>query len=52
MPILLAWEQDGAPLTGEDGPVRLVVPGDTRGGRYVYGVVRIEAFALDAVPQD
>lgn len=46
-PIILAWEQDGQPLIGEDGPVRLVTPGDTRGGRYVYGVVRIEVLALD-----
>jgi DMSO/TMAO reductase YedYZ molybdopterin-dependent catalytic subunit len=46
-PILLAWEQDGAPLTGDDAPARLVVPGDTRGGRYVFGVIRIEVFSLD-----
>jgi DMSO/TMAO reductase YedYZ molybdopterin-dependent catalytic subunit len=41
-PVLLAWDQDGKPLTGEDGPVRLVTPGDVKGGRYVYGVVSIE----------
>lgn len=41
-PILLAWEEDGETLTGEDGPVRLVVPTDRRGGRYVSGVVRVE----------
>lgn len=45
-PMLLAWEQDGAPLVGDDGPIRLVAPGDTRGGRYVYGVVRIEVVGL------
>ena len=27
-PMLLAWEQDGAPLSAEDGPLRLAVPGD------------------------
>lgn len=42
VPMLLAWEQDGMPLEGEDGPLRLVVPGDLRGGRYVYGVVSLD----------
>lgn len=41
-PMLLAWEQDGAPLEGDQGPLRLVVPGDLRGGRYVHGVVSID----------
>lgn len=41
-PILLAWEEDGQTLTGKDGPVRLVVPTDEEGGRYVSGVVRVE----------
>lgn len=45
-PILLAWEEDGAPLTGDAGPLRLVVPGDTKGGRYVTGVISIEAVNL------
>jgi DMSO/TMAO reductase YedYZ molybdopterin-dependent catalytic subunit len=45
-PILLAWEQDGAPLEGEDGPVRIVVPGDLRGGRYVSGVTTIEIVSI------
>jgi DMSO/TMAO reductase YedYZ molybdopterin-dependent catalytic subunit len=47
-PMLLAWEEDGAPLSAEDGPARLVVPGDTRGGRYVTGVISIEVVSLDA----
>lgn len=38
-PVLLAVTQDGASLAGE-GP-RLVVPGDTAGGRYVTGVVQV-----------
>lgn len=42
----LAWEQDGAPLTGDDGPVRLVALGDLRGGRYVFGIVSIEVVRL------
>lgn len=49
-PMLLAWEMDGQPLSAEDGPVRLVVPGDTRGGRYVYGIVSIELVNLTATP--
>lgn len=37
-PMLLAWEEDGEPLTLP----RLVVPGDIRGGRYVSDVISIE----------
>ena len=40
--MLLAWEQDGAPLAGDHGPLRLVVPGSVRGGRYVHGIVSID----------
>lgn len=47
VPMLLAWEQDGASLEGTDGPLRLVVPGDTKGGRYVHGIVSIEVLSLD-----
>lgn len=46
-PMLLAWEQDGEPLEGENGPLRLVVPGDVRGGRYVHGIVSIDVRAID-----
>jgi DMSO/TMAO reductase YedYZ molybdopterin-dependent catalytic subunit len=46
-PMLLAWEQDGAPLAGEDGPLRLVVPGDLHGGRYVHGIVSIDVRSID-----
>jgi DMSO/TMAO reductase YedYZ molybdopterin-dependent catalytic subunit len=46
MPILLAWEQDGAPLRGDDGPLRLVVPGDVHGGRFVYGIVSIDVRSI------
>lgn len=38
-PILVAFEENGEPLEGNT--VRLVVPGDTRGGRYVNGVANI-----------
>lgn len=47
VPMLLAWEQDGAALDGADGPLRLVVPGDTKGGRYVHGIVSIEVLGVD-----
>lgn len=46
--VLIAWEQDGKALEGEDGPVRLVVPGDIHGGRYVHGVHTIEVRDVDS----
>jgi molybdate transport system substrate-binding protein len=49
-PILLAWEQDGQPLTGQNGPIRLVVPGDGHGARYVTGVLHIEVRDVDSPP--
>jgi len=36
---------DGA-LAGDDGPIRLVVPDDTKGGRYVNGIVSIDVFTV------
>jgi molybdate transport system substrate-binding protein len=47
-PILLAYDQDAAPIDDERGPIRLVVPGDARGGRYVAGVVDIRLFDAPA----
>ncbi len=47
-PYLLAWDEDGAPLEGDAGPLRLVLPGDVKGGRYVSGIASIEI--VDAVP--
>ncbi len=41
-PIVLADRADGRPLRTDDGPFRLVVPGDLRPARSVRGVVRIE----------
>ncbi len=41
-PYLLAWDEDGAPLEGDAGPLRLVTPGDVHGGRYVSGVISID----------
>jgi DMSO/TMAO reductase YedYZ molybdopterin-dependent catalytic subunit len=48
VPMLLAWERDGQPLTGEEGPVQLVVPGDSLISRYVYGVARIEVLGIES----
>lgn len=39
--ILLAYAQEDATITDAQGPLRLVVPADLRGGRYVSGVVNI-----------
>ena len=47
VPMRLAWEEDGQPLTGDRGPFRLVVPGDRRGGRQTDGVIRIEVRGID-----
>lgn len=53
VPIYIAWEQDGEPLANtEDGPFRLVVPGDTKGGRYVSGIVSIEIVTLETMPHE
>lgn len=41
-PYLLAWDEDGAPLAGDSGPLRLVTPGDVHGGRYVSGITSID----------
>jgi hypothetical protein len=45
-PVLVAIKQDGALLTAP-GP-RLVVPGDLRGGRYVFGIADIDLVDVDA----
>ena len=45
-PRYLAWDQDGKALAGDDGPIRLVVPDDTKGGRYVNGIVSIDVFTV------
>jgi len=40
-PVLIAYDQDGAPLADDLGGLRLVVPADGHGGRYVRGVVNL-----------
>lgn len=39
--VLVAFEQDGQPLPPEDGLLRLVVPGDLKGGRFVSALVTV-----------
>jgi molybdate transport system substrate-binding protein len=40
-PILVAFEEAGQPIHDEIGAIRLVVPGDARGGRYISGLVNL-----------
>jgi DMSO/TMAO reductase YedYZ molybdopterin-dependent catalytic subunit len=49
-PILLAWEEDGAPLSPTKRPVQLVVPGDRSDGRYIFGIVTIDVRGVPASP--
>jgi DMSO/TMAO reductase YedYZ molybdopterin-dependent catalytic subunit len=39
---ILAFQQDGKPITGNNGFARLVLPGDKEAARAVGGVARIE----------
>ncbi len=48
-PVLVAYEQDGAPINDAAGALRLVVPGDGHGGRYVNGVVNVSLRDAPAV---
>jgi hypothetical protein len=45
-PTILADKMDGAPLTAHDAPYRLVVDGDQKPARSVFGVLKIEVKAL------
>ncbi|MCA9905363.1 MAG: molybdate ABC transporter substrate-binding protein [Anaerolineae bacterium] len=49
-PILIAYAQDGSPIADELGALRLVVPGDGHGGRYVRGVVNLSLRDAPAPP--
>jgi DMSO/TMAO reductase YedYZ molybdopterin-dependent catalytic subunit len=42
--ILLADSRDGKPLDKREGPLRIVVPGDKRGARWIRGVDTLEVF--------
>ncbi len=45
-PIIVADRCDAAPLGAAEGPLRLVVPGDSRGARSVRQLVRLDARAV------
>ncbi len=40
--VLLVDRRDGKPLDAREGPLRLVVPGDTRHARWVRGITRLD----------
>ena len=40
-PILVAFDEQGQPIADEQGAIRLVVPGDRHGERYVSGLVSL-----------
>jgi DMSO/TMAO reductase YedYZ molybdopterin-dependent catalytic subunit len=40
-PVLIAYDENGSPIADDLGGLRLVVPSDQRGGRYVRGVVNV-----------
>jgi hypothetical protein len=44
--IILADAQDGAPLSAEAGPLRLICPGDKRPARWVRQVISIDVVSL------
>ena len=50
--VWVALDRDGKPLPADDGPVELLVPGDTKAARWVHGVSAVtvvdEAQALPA----
>lgn len=46
--IILAHSRDGQPLDANEGPYRIIVPGDENSGRWIRQVVKIEL--KDAVP--
>jgi DMSO/TMAO reductase YedYZ molybdopterin-dependent catalytic subunit len=45
--VIVAWAEDGKPLSGTADPARLVVPSDQAGGRYVSSLVRLEVKDAD-----
>ena len=46
---ILVFDEKGAPISDEQGGLRLVVPGDARGGRYVSGLVNLSLRDAPAV---
>jgi len=48
--VWLAVEVDGKPLAGKEGPVRLLVPGDTKPARWIFGIESITVVDGAATP--
>jgi DMSO/TMAO reductase YedYZ molybdopterin-dependent catalytic subunit len=44
--IILADHRDGKPLDAHEGPLRIVVPGDKRGARWIRGVTSLEVISV------
>ena len=44
--ILLADRRDDKPLNSREGPLRIVVPGDKRGARWIRGVTTLEVLKV------
>jgi hypothetical protein len=42
VPVIVSTSEDGRALAGPNAPARLVVPSDRLGGRYVFGLVRLD----------
>jgi hypothetical protein len=39
--VYIVWDKDGEPLTGKDGPLRLVISDDKAPDRAIYGIKSI-----------
>jgi DMSO/TMAO reductase YedYZ molybdopterin-dependent catalytic subunit len=46
-PALLAWSRNGEPLPASQGPLRLIVPDDTRQARWVRQVTAVEVISIN-----
>ena len=44
--VLVAYEQDGKPLTSTDGFSRLIVPGDQAAGRFISNLTELQVVDL------
>ncbi|MBV9848286.1 MAG: molybdopterin-dependent oxidoreductase [Armatimonadetes bacterium] len=39
--VWVAWDRDGEPLSADEGPVELLVPGDVKAARWVHGLAAL-----------
>ena len=47
-PVIVAFERDGELLGPDEGMVRIINPGDKRGGRRIFNITRIRVFSRPA----